>query len=67
MDIGGLVAGTHLKWSEPRLQVGDRIEVRIVDAESPDAPMSEHRDSAEAIANAERAYYEFLKKKYGDR
>lgn len=64
LEIGGYVQETHLNWAQPPVRAGDRIEIRIVDAENADPPVHEHRESQAQREESERQYYERLKQKY---
>jgi hypothetical protein len=45
--VGGLdsIAQEHLRWAAPRLEVGDRVSIRVVDADTTDPPAE--RESAD--------------------
>jgi hypothetical protein len=65
LNVGGLVQHMHKDWAQTELQIGDRIEVLLLEGE-PDPPMRERKED-EALrdnAEAERRYYERLKQKY---
>ena len=66
LSVGGLDARAHLRWVEDRpLEVGDHVEVTIVDSDEPDSPRREARDDNALARVSERRYFEHLKKKYG--
>ena len=65
LELAGLVNGTHQHWAVPAVDVGDRLEVAIVDAADADRPAREDHDSTQFKEEAEREYYERLKAKYG--
>jgi hypothetical protein len=64
LEVAGLTGDTHMYWAEPKVRVGDHIDIRIVDADTVDAPVRERRESPEQMEQAERRYYERLKAKY---
>jgi hypothetical protein len=66
---GGLIStgphdNEHLGWLERDLAVGDQISIRIVESDSPSAPISRERMDPTFSEREERAYYNQLKKKY---
>jgi len=63
-DIGGLVGDAHLRWAKRELQVGDHLEIAVVEAEQCDVPAKEKRDDAALKEQVERRQYEHLKRKY---
>ena len=67
-DIGGLdsTAGEHLKWVKTELRVGDTVTIGIVDIDEVDAPGERRKEDPEAVAKAQRRYYERLKQEYGE-
>jgi hypothetical protein len=66
LSVGGLLDEAHLRWVEDRpLQVGDRVEVLVVEAEAPDEPTREARDDRALVEASERKTYERLRRKYG--
>jgi hypothetical protein len=65
LDIGGLAQNAHLDWGARMLQVGDRVEIEVVEAAHADRPAGERRDDAALVQMSERKYYEHLKAKYG--
>jgi hypothetical protein len=67
--VGGLASsGPHdnefIEWLKQDLKVGDGISIRIVESDSPSAPVARERRNPIDSARQERAYYERLKKKY---
>jgi hypothetical protein len=63
LRVGGLVADAHLEWVERPLQVGDRVEVIVVEGE-PSPATREKRDDKALIEESERKTYQRLKRKY---
>jgi hypothetical protein len=31
-------AGEHVRWADPKVQVGDEIRIRVINSDRPDAP-----------------------------
>lgn len=64
LQVGGMVEkGDHASWVDRRLKTGDKVTLRVIDAASPLPPLERHRDPI-SPEEAERQYYEMLKRKY---
>lgn len=71
LDVGAFVSEPsipqeHLKWLAQPLQVGDVVEIRIVEADEVDAPSERRPDDPGIVDRLMRRYYEQLKRAYGD-
>jgi hypothetical protein len=64
-EIGGLVEDAHLQWAQPSVKIGDRIEIRIVEADNPDGASRKPREDKAFQEQSERRYFDMLKQKYG--
>lgn len=67
--VGGLVCDSEdnnvfFKWIDRNLEVGDEINIKIVQASEVDKPISEKRELANFVEEQQRRYYEKLKQKY---
>jgi hypothetical protein len=66
LHIGGLGNHENLLWANRDLQVGDVVQVRVVDVETPDEPFKREREAPALVERDRRRYYEELKKEYGE-
>lgn len=69
LSVGGLLAHgkhdyEHLDWIKGCLKTGDEITIRIVEARSLTKPISRRRQDPRLVEEAQREYYESLKKEY---
>ena len=69
MNVGGLARDSegndvYLKWIDRNLQASDQINIKIVQAEEIDRPISEKRELASFVEKQQRRSYEKLKQKY---
>ncbi|MGB3639780.1 MAG: hypothetical protein WBA07_01510 [Rivularia sp. (in: cyanobacteria)] len=70
LNVGGLTEDSEgnnifLKWIIDRsLEVGDELNIKIVQASEVDKPISEKREEANFIEEQQRRYYEKLKQKF---
>jgi hypothetical protein len=63
-QAGGMVEqGDHVGWVDRALKIGDKLTLRVIDAATPLPPLERHRDPI-SPEEAERQYYEMLKRKY---
>jgi hypothetical protein len=67
LSIGGLLSPTeeHVKWKRLSLKVGDKVEVRIIEAEAIDAPKERFRRNSKQDERNAKAYAKGLAKQYG--
>ena len=70
LAVGGLASdpsgpSEHRTWLRRSLQVGDVIELRVVDATDADAPIARQPENDARYEQHERRFYETLKRKYG--
>jgi hypothetical protein len=68
-NVAGLAydsQGNHvyLKWINSSLEVGDEINIKIVQTSEVDKPISQEIEQADFIEEQQRKYYEKLKQKY---
>ena len=66
IDVGGLYtdesgADAFPRWLFEPVEVGDEVIVRVVDAETADAPFRVDRQSASEVVKQEREHYKRLK------
>jgi len=54
----------HVKWLNQELNLGDLIQIKIIDTQEPDTPTERRPENPKDIEVKERAYYEKLKKKF---
>ncbi|WP_414618835.1 hypothetical protein [Calothrix sp. CCY 0018] len=54
----------YLKWIDRNLELGDEINIKIVEVSQVDKPISEKRELASFVEDQQRQYYEKLKQKY---
>jgi len=71
LNVGGLATGTNenklnLNWINRTLQVGDEINIKIIENSHIDEPTRKEEENLNLIEQQERQYYEQLKQKYGD-
>lgn len=71
LDVGGLETGgdqsrEELRWINEPLKPGATVSIRVLETSTADAPLSREPHDPELAARRERAYYERLRKKYGD-
>jgi predicted RNA-binding protein with RPS1 domain len=69
LNVAGLTydcEGNHvyLKWINRTLEVGDEINIKIVQTSEVDKPISQEIEQADFIEEQQRKYYEKLKQKY---
>ena len=71
LDVGGLAhdpdgAPVYLTWLRQPLKPGQQIMLAVVETEHADAPHARKREDPAWTAQRKRAYYERLKREYGD-
>ena len=71
LNVGGLASGTNdnrlnLNWINRTLQVGDEINIKIIENSHIDEPTRKEEENLNLIEQQKRQYYEQLKQKYGD-
>ncbi|MEM6751559.1 MAG: hypothetical protein AAF630_01005 [Cyanobacteria bacterium P01_C01_bin.38] len=54
----------YLRWINSTLEVGDEINIKIVQTSEVDKPISQELEQADFIEEQQRKYYEKLKQKY---
>ncbi len=54
----------YLKWLDRTLEIGDEIQIKIVQTSLRSKPISEEREIAIVVEEQERIFYEKLKQKY---
>jgi len=69
LTVGGLISSfdlgnEHLRWHDRPLQVGDVVQLRIVESERASEPTQRIKDDPELVERSRRRYYEGLKKQY---
>jgi hypothetical protein len=64
LHVGGLAGGTHRRWADRRLKVGDRVAIRVLSAAEFDPPVAEDPRDVAFGEREERKYYLRLKRKY---
>jgi hypothetical protein len=68
LEVGGLVSTVdeHVKWvNQKPLQVGDTIQVTVVDAKSVDEPTRKQRPSEAELLKARKRYVRKMAKQFG--
>jgi hypothetical protein len=67
LDVGGLFRATmeHLSWQNSKLQEGDEVRIRIVDAEKVTKPTRREPFDPDLVAKSEKQYLEKTAAKYG--
>jgi len=68
LEVGGLVSTVdeHVKWvNQKSLQVGDTIQVTVVDAKSVDEPTRKQRPSETELLKARKRYVRKMAKQLG--
>jgi hypothetical protein len=68
LDVAGLVSSTdeHVSWVRQKsLCIGDRIEIRIVEATSVDTPKRRHREDPRQRVRSQRRYVREMAKQLG--
>jgi hypothetical protein len=71
LDVGGLThdpdgASVHVSWLRQPLRVGQQVTIAVVDTTAVDAPRTREREDPTLAAQRKRAYYERLKREYGE-
>ncbi len=56
----------NYKWIDRTLQVGDEINIKIVENSKIDEPLKKEEENPNLAEEEERKYYKKLKEKYGD-
>jgi len=67
LAVGGLISdlNEHVEWVEQRLEIGDEVTIKIVEAESSDVPKERKpRDPAKEL-EAQKNYVRVMAKKLG--
>ena len=64
LHVGGLSRGTHWRWPERPLKVGDSVRVAVARSTTFDKPSDRKRDDPRERERQERRYYLRLKQKY---
>lgn len=69
LNVAGLTYDSEgnnvfLKWINRTLEVGDEINLKIVQTSEVDKPISKEIEQADFIEEQQRKYYEKLKQKY---
>ncbi len=59
-------AGVFVDWIQEPVKIGDRIQIEIVRVQRADEPRSRRRDEPSIVEDRKRAYYERLKREYGE-
>ena len=72
LEVGGLShdpdgASVHLRWLRQPLRPRQRIVIDVLETEAVDPPERREREDPARVAQQKRAYYERLKREYGDR
>jgi hypothetical protein len=68
MEVGGLISPTdeHVAWIQQRhLRVGDRVEIKVVEAETVDKPLKKYRIDPARELRAKRRYVRRAVKQLG--
>ncbi len=66
MEVGGLANEEHVGWvNQKRLQVGDEIRVKIVNAGSADEPVRKRRIHPAETLKAKKRYVRMMAKELG--
>jgi hypothetical protein len=66
MEVGGLANEEHVDWvNQKKLQVGDEIRVKIVDAGSADKPVRRRRIHPAETLKAKKRYVRMMAKELG--
>jgi hypothetical protein len=66
MHVGGLANEEHIDWvKQKRLQVGDEIRVKVVEAKSVDKPVRERRIHPAETLKAKKRYVRMVAKELG--
>jgi hypothetical protein len=67
LNVGGLISTTeeHLRWKTPRLKVGDKVALRIVETDQVDKPVKRYRTDSKEDEKNSKAYVRAVAKKYG--
>ena len=67
LTVGGLLTprNEHVTWKVSRLQTGDEILIRIVDAKSIDKPKKRYRRDAAADLRSKKRYVRAMAKEFG--
>ena len=66
LEVGGLADDEHLDWvSQKRLQVGDKILVKIVESASPDQAVRRRRNHPAETLKAKKRYVRMMAKELG--
>lgn len=71
LQVGGLTGNAkdgreRVTWMAGDLRPGDVITINVVETETADEPRVRKRDDPDQIEKDRRAYYEQLRKEYGD-
>ncbi len=71
LEVGGLAhdpdgAAIQIRWLREALQVGQVITLAVVEADSVDPPRTRERTDPAWNEERKRAYYERLKREYGE-
>jgi hypothetical protein len=71
LDVGGLThdpdgASVHVSWLRQPLRVGQQVTIAVVDTTAVDTPLTREREDPTLAAQRKRAYYERLKREYGE-
>jgi hypothetical protein len=64
LQVGGLSGDTHLSWPSPPLQVGDCVQVRVLETSRPDEPTDRTSADRAFVEAQRRKHYERLKAEY---
>lgn len=66
LEVGGLANEEHIDWiKQKRLQVGDEIRVKIIDAGSVDKPVKKRRIHPAETLKAKKRYVRMMAKELG--
>ena len=71
LEVGGLAGNAkdgheNLKWMSGDLRPGDVITIRVLETDTADVPRVRKREDPELVEKSKRAYYEQLRREYGD-
>ncbi len=64
LHVGGLAGETHRRWRGGMLKTGDRVLIKLAEAETFDPPVGEKPADTKFAEKQERRYYLKLKRKF---
>jgi hypothetical protein len=67
LDVGGLINATeeYVRWKAPHLKLGDKVALKIVEADIVDKPVKRFRTDSKQDERLSKAYVRTVAKKYG--